>query len=130
MAPKTGHFIGRGVEIAALDALLETIEAGQPAALVLAGEPGIGKTRLLAELAERANALGHLTLAGSASELERDVPFWVFVDALEEYARGLEPAFLAPLGDDQLAALAQVLPAFAGACAQPPAADARALPRP
>ncbi len=61
MAPKTGHFIGRGVEIAALDALLETIEAGQPAALVLAGEPGIGKTRLLAELAERANTLGHLT---------------------------------------------------------------------
>ena len=43
------------------------------------------------------------------------MPFWVFVDALDEYARGLEPAFLAPLGDDPLAALAQVLPAFAGA---------------
>ena len=27
-------------------------------------------------------------LSGSASELERDLPFWVFVDALDEYVEG------------------------------------------
>ena len=58
---------------------------------MLVGEPGIGKTRLLAELATRADARGHLVLSGSASELERDLPFSVFVDALDEYLRGLEP---------------------------------------
>ena len=36
-------------------------------------------------------ARGHLVLTGSASELERDLPFWVFVDALDEYAEGLDP---------------------------------------
>lgn len=41
--------------------------------------PGIGKTRMLRELAARAEASGHLVLAGAASELERDVPFSVFV---------------------------------------------------
>ena len=66
-------------------------DRGRSAALLLLGEPGIGKTRLLAELAARADARGLLVLAGSASELERDLPFWVFVDALDEYVEGLEP---------------------------------------
>ena len=70
------------------------------------GEPGIGKTRLLAELEAIADGRGCLVLSGSASELERDLPFWVFVDALEDYVRGLPPAVLAPLGGE----LERVLP--------------------
>ena len=73
-------------------AALAELERGRPAAIELVGEPGIGKTRLLAELAARADARGHLVLAGSASELERDLPFWVFVDALDEYVAGPRPA--------------------------------------
>ena len=46
---------------------------------------GIGKTRLLAELAARADARGHIVLGGAGADLERDLPFWVFVDALDEY---------------------------------------------
>ena len=57
-------------------------------AIELVGEPGIGKTRLLAELARLAETRGHLVLSGSASELERDLPFSVFVDALDEYVAG------------------------------------------
>ena len=60
--------------------------AGRPIELV--GEPGIGKTRLLAELARRADERGQIVLCGSASELERDLPFWVFVDALDDYSEG------------------------------------------
>ena len=59
--------------------------------MLLVGEPGIGKTRLLAELAARADAERQLVLSGSASELERDLPFSVFVDALDEYVRGIDP---------------------------------------
>ncbi len=76
------------------------------------GEPGIGKTRLLAELAARADARGHLVLSGSASELERDLPFWVFVDALDEYLQGLEPWRLDELEDGDRAELATVFPSL------------------
>ena len=50
-------------------------------------------------------------LAGTGSELERDVPFWVFVDALDEYLRGLDPAVLGSIDDDVRAELAHVFPA-------------------
>ncbi len=49
------------------------------------GEPGIGKTWLLSELRREAEERGHLVLAGSAAEFERDLPFAVWVDALDAY---------------------------------------------
>ena len=88
MALLTEHLVGRAEELGSLDRALDELDRGRAAALELVGEPGIGKTRLLAELAARADARGHLVLAGSASELERDLPFSVFVDALDEYVRG------------------------------------------
>jgi tetratricopeptide (TPR) repeat protein len=51
-------------------------------------------------------------LSGSASELERELPFSVFVDALDEYVQGLEPSRLDALDDDTRAELAHVLPAL------------------
>ena len=76
------------------------------------GEPGIGKTRLLAELAQRADARGCIVLGGSASELERDLPFWVFVDALDEYVAGLDPQVvgIAPRGGAQRARARDAVP--------------------
>ena len=56
-----------------------------PRCLAIEGEPGIGKTRLLRELRERAEGRGHLVLGGSAAEFERDMPFSVWVDALDAY---------------------------------------------
>ncbi len=91
MAHLSEHLVGRAEELGAFDQLLVDLESGEPAAIALAGEPGIGKTRLLAELETRADERGHLVLAGSASELERDLPFWVFVDAIEEYVQALDP---------------------------------------
>ena len=76
------------------------------------GEPGIGKTRLLAELARRAEERGHLVLSGRAAELERDLPFWVFVDALDEYLQGLDPRRLEFLDDDARSELSHVLPSL------------------
>ena len=106
------HLVGRAVELDSFDLLLDELEEGRACALELAGEPGIGKTRLLAEFAARADARGCLVLTGSASELENDLPFWVFVDALDEYVQGLEPQRLALLDDDVRAELAQVLPSL------------------
>src|SRR5205085_204187 len=70
--------VGRADELDSLEQGLDELSRGQPAAIELVGEPGIGKTRLLDELAARAELRGHLVLTGSASELERDLPFSVF----------------------------------------------------
>jgi DNA-binding CsgD family transcriptional regulator/Cdc6-like AAA superfamily ATPase len=103
--------IGRSEEVLVIDRTLSGLGRGGSAAIEVAGEPGIGKTRLLAELATRADALGYLVLSGSASDLEADLPFWVFVDALDEYIAALEPRRLDALENDVLSELATVFPA-------------------
>src|SRR4051794_30674247 len=107
------HLVGRAEELGTLKQALAEADAGRAAAVALVGEPGIGKTRLLAELAAGADADGRLVLSGSASELEQDLPFSVFVDALDEYLRALEPTTLARLDDGDRAELAQVFPSLA-----------------
>jgi predicted ATPase len=106
------HLVGRAETCGVFDNALAELDGGRSAALALVGEPGIGKTRLLAELAARADERGQLVLYGSASELERDLPFWVFVDALDEYVQGLEPRRLEALDDDVRVELAHVLPSL------------------
>src|SRR5438067_7787429 len=112
MALHTALFVGRSAEIDSLDRVLDELDQGVTAAVELVGEPGIGKTRLLAELATRADDRGHLVLSGSASELERDLPFSVFVDALDEYLRGIERSRLEALDDDVRTELAHVFPSL------------------
>lgn len=105
----------------ALDAALGGLDQGEPRAIEVAGPAGIGKSRLLAELAARAEARGHVVLAGTGAELEQDLPFWVFVDALDDYVEGLDPRRLERLDDRVRSELAQVLPSLAG---DTPAGDA------
>jgi len=111
--PLASPLVGRRDELAAFDDALGDVEGGAARAVELVGPAGIGKTRLLAELAERAEGRGHLVLAGSGAELERDLPFWVFVDALDEYVEGIEPRRLERLDPATRRELGQVLPAFA-----------------
>ena len=111
------RLVGRADELDSLQQMLDELGRGPPAVIELVGEPGIGKTRLLCELASRAELRGYLVLAGSASELERDLPFSVFVHALDEYVASIDPNDLSALDDDVQAELAHVLPslsAFAG----------------
>jgi len=104
--------VGRAAELDAIDRALGELCDGRTVPLAIQGEPGIGKTRLLAELAQRADARGCIVLGGSASELERDLPFWVFVDALDEYVAGLDPRLVASLRDEVRSELAHVLPSL------------------
>src|SRR5215472_3444864 len=43
----TGHFVGRADELGSLERILDELDGGCPGAVEVAGEPGIGKTRLL-----------------------------------------------------------------------------------
>ncbi|MFN0090938.1 MAG: ATP-binding protein, partial [Acidimicrobiales bacterium] len=86
-------FVGREAELtAAAEAL-----AGEGLRVCwLLGEPGIGKTRLAAELAARAHADGAMVLFGRCSS-ELNVPYQPFVEALD--------AFMQRCPDDRLAGL-------------------------
>jgi DNA-binding CsgD family transcriptional regulator len=110
-------FVGRTDELESLGQLLDELDGGKALAVELIGEPGIGKTRLLSELANLAEHRGHLVLCGSASELERELPFSVFVDALDEYVERLDRELLAGLDDDVQAELAHVLPSLSALAA-------------
>ena len=105
-------FVGRADELEAIEQGLDEVSRGPSGAIELVGEPGIGKTRLLTELAVRAELRGHLVLSGSASELERELPFSVFVHALDEYAESLDPDLFSSLDDEVQAELAHVLPSL------------------
>jgi DNA-binding NarL/FixJ family response regulator len=113
--------LGAGETLVGRDAELRTLEralgGGGPRAVGIVGEPGIGKSRLLGELGRRAADRGHVVLAGRASELERDVPFALWVDALDDHVAALGEA----LGDG-LADLAIALPAVARSHGGAPAA--------
>ena len=77
-------FVGRTWPLRRLRSLWE--EAASDAGLaVVAGEPGIGKTRLAARLAASAHAEGALVLYGRADE-DSASPYQPFVEALRHYA--------------------------------------------
>jgi ATP/maltotriose-dependent transcriptional regulator MalT len=104
--------VGRARELAEFDGVLGRLAAGQPWLVQLVGEAGIGKSRLLAELSTRAEDRGYLVLDGRAAEFERDIPFGLIVDALNDYLGSLDPALLRALDEGTLADLASVFPSM------------------
>ncbi len=101
---------GRENELGALDRLLDAVSDGEKAVVMLSGEPGIGKTTLIAHALRAGGERGYAILSGRAAEFERGVPFATFVDALESDARVL--ALRGDLCDGDLALLAHVFPAL------------------
>jgi len=74
-------FVGRDRELERLGQLWKEVTAGELRVALLAGEPGVGKTRLAAELAWRVHGEGATVLAGRCDE-DLGVSFQPFVEAL------------------------------------------------
>jgi DNA-binding NarL/FixJ family response regulator len=106
---------GREAELEAITGALDAAARGGRRLLAVRGEAGIGKTRLLRELRERAEAQRFVVLEGRATELEHDVPFVPVIDALESQLPNA--AALAALGPERLESLAEVLPGLSPAAA-------------
>jgi DNA-binding NarL/FixJ family response regulator len=104
--------VGRDRELELLGHLLEEARAGFPRVVFVTGEPGIGKTSLVVELVREAEHQGCLTLQGNASEFERELPFGLVVDALDEYLESLDPRAFSRLATADLAELAGLFPAL------------------
>ena len=66
---------GRAAEIAVLGEALDRVASGRPAVVLIEGEAGIGKTRLLDEALADARSRGMQVAAGRAEELEQTRPF-------------------------------------------------------
>lgn len=88
----SGRFIGRVGELAALTALL----ARSSGFALLTGEPGIGKSRTLAEFGQLAAERGRRVIAGQASAAGGEPPYWVWQQVVREW---VAPESRAWLGD-------------------------------
>ena len=114
------RLIGRAAELAELEAALADAGDGRPSMVFLAGESGVGKSRLLSELERHAGERGGLVLAGDCVDLgESELPYVPLVAALRPLARSGDPALTAPVR----AAVAPLLPGQAPVAAEESAED-------
>jgi DNA-binding CsgD family transcriptional regulator/tetratricopeptide (TPR) repeat protein len=109
-------FVGRADELAALDGALGRAAAGVPAFTFVAGESGVGKSRLIAELESRASRAGARVFVGHCLELGgAAIPYAPLVDALRPIARELVECgsdLADALPPVSRAALAELMPEF------------------
>jgi tetratricopeptide (TPR) repeat protein len=104
-------FIGRAVELRRLDAVLDRAEQGRPQVVLVAGDAGVGKTRLLLALGDRAGRRGMRVLAGGCVELgDIGLAYLPVVDALRGLADDPEEAELLAGAAATAPGLARLLP--------------------
>jgi DNA-binding CsgD family transcriptional regulator len=97
-AIKRTPFVGRERELSFLVERLEAAKQGNGGVVLVSGEPGVGKTRLLLEFALSAEARGWTVLSGRAYDSEGMPPYLPFVEALKEVVNSADedpPSLLA-----------------------------------
>ena len=104
-SPDEGAFVGRAECLKRLRDRWERTRAGHGELVVILGEPGVGKTRLVTHFAYEAHAAGAIVLCGRADE-DALLPHQPFVEAL----RPLLAAELASLSDEQCDLLGRLSP--------------------
>jgi predicted ATPase len=89
---RSARLIGRADELKQFDGALSDAVRGQPTTLLVGGDAGIGKTRLLAEWADRAASTGARMVSGSCLELAAaSLPYGAVVDALRRLVAATPP---------------------------------------
>jgi predicted ATPase len=104
--------VGRDEQMAALDAALLSVRQGGPSAVLLGGEAGVGKSRLIAEFGAAAGAAGARVLIGGCLELGTDgLPYAPFTAVLRDLVHELgRDAVAAMLPGRTTRGLARLLP--------------------
>jgi predicted ATPase len=103
-------FIGRDAELTRLASALAAADGGEPQAVLIGGEAGVGKTRLTEELLARARAAGAVTAVGACVEIGADgLPFAPVSTALRDLYGTLGAELLTAVAGQE-AELARLLP--------------------
>jgi ATP/maltotriose-dependent transcriptional regulator MalT len=120
--------VGRSGQLSALDAALAAVGRGQPSAVMVGGEAGVGKSRLVREFAERSRGTGARVLIGGCLELGADsLPFTPFTAVLRELVREVGAAGVASLlPGGSSPELARLLPEFGAPAGPDEGGEARA----
>jgi DNA-binding SARP family transcriptional activator/tetratricopeptide (TPR) repeat protein len=113
-------FVGRRRDLARLELLLDRTGELPHQIALLAGEPGIGKTRLLLEFGRLAHERGALTLFGRADEA-RLVPYGPFLEAIRHHVAHAPAESLARAADTGQGELRALLPELRAAVGPVPA---------
>ncbi|MFI0487256.1 ATP-binding protein [Actinomadura sp. 9N215] len=116
--------VGRQGALRTIREVLDGSAAGAFHVVTLAGDPGMGKTRLLSELAAAADDRGLPVMSGRASEFEQEMPFGVFVNALDDAVEKNLPRLVSELGPTVVRQLAMAFPAMSAASAAASAGSA------
>ncbi len=106
-------FVGRISEYGLLTGLIARLSAGSGHTVLIEGEPGIGKSRLMREAARYAEARGLPTLATNCYEIERAIPYQPVIDLVTRALERASPKALRKLAPVSLAELAALVPAVA-----------------
>jgi DNA-binding CsgD family transcriptional regulator len=107
-------FVGRTAELAALDGALESARQGVTTTVVIGGDAGVGKTRLLATWSEGARGRGARVITGSCLDLGESGPgYSPVVQALRDLIGGLDPVAVDDLLGSDRTVLTRVLPEVA-----------------
>ena len=121
-----GGFVGRDSELDQLTRALEDALAGRGNVVLLAGEPGIGKSRLAEELIAEGRARGALVLVGRCWEAGGAPAYWPWVQSLRTYVRDSDSDALRSQIGAGATDLAQIIPELRERFAdlpQPPAPE-------
>jgi tetratricopeptide (TPR) repeat protein len=100
--------------MAEFQSALEDALSGRGQLVMLAGEPGIGKTRLAQEVASRATVLGFRVLWGWCYEAEGAPPHWPWVQPIRSYLQQRDPEQLRSEMGPGAADIAEVIPELRG----------------
>jgi predicted ATPase len=106
--------VGRPGQLAALDTALAEAGRGSPSAVIVGGEAGVGKSRLVSEFADRSRGASARVLIGGCLELGAEgLPFAAFISVLRGLVRELGVAGVAELLPGGASReLARLLPEF------------------
>ena len=117
------ELVGRDDQLAALEGVLAGARGGRGRVVLVAGEPGIGKTRLAEEAARRAAAAGMGVAWGRCHEGDGAPALWPWAQVVRQLAAELAPGQLAAMLGPSAARLGQLLPELAGPDGPAPVAD-------
>jgi tetratricopeptide (TPR) repeat protein/transcriptional regulator with XRE-family HTH domain len=109
-------FVGRNNEYGLLIGLISRLTAGAGYTVLIEGEPGIGKSRLLREVTRYAQAQDLPTLTANCYEIERAMPYQPVVDLVTRALERVSAAALRTLAPVSLAELAALVSEVAERC--------------